>query len=407
MSPRSGCSTCWSDDDVRHLLSHADGWINAATAQRWPHSEVTFGAMTTAGGALYRQVRTGDGTTLCATVRPAGRALSRLVHGDHGDLAAVLTDADTDGGAATATAGQAEQLTALAAYTRLRVAAPIACAKGVMFTPWVDGATLATRLRTRPTGLTEVVTALMNDLSDLHRNPPAQLSEAAATARALPRVVAEALSHPVGHLHAGDTTAGEIGELRALAGSLSARLSRLAAQLDPMLLSRGGIAFGNLNPRGVLYPAGSSRAALVSPALEPGGDLVDTGTLLGHLHPLILGCPPPVRTELVEGVEAWLSGRLAASRDQWRDWLHAVLTIWAATVYDQAITTLTLPAVAVRLDPTAADPPAPPLAALSVLDVLTRELRRRGAGAALNATLGALADSTADQPARQLNSADH
>ncbi|KPM56933.1 hypothetical protein E0F15_20525 [Frankia sp. B2] len=405
MSPRSGCSTCWSDGDVHDLLSHADEWITAATAQRWPRTEVTFGAMTTAGGALYRQVRTGDGTTLCATVRPAGRALSRLVRGDHGDLATVLTDVGAD--AATATAGQAQQLTALAAYSRLWVAAPIAWAKGVMFTPWVDGATLATRLRTRPMGLTEVVTALMDDLSDLHRDPPAQLSEAAATAHPLPRVVADALNHPVEHLHAGNTTAGEIGELRALAGSLSARLGRLAAQLDPMLLSRGGIAFGNLNPRGVLYPDGSSRAVLVSPALEPGGDLVDAGTLLGHLHPLILGCPPPVRTELVEGVEAWLSGRLAASRDQWRDWLHTVLTIWAATVYDQAIITLTLPAVVLRLDPSATEPPAPPLAALSVLDVLTRELRRRGAGAALNATLGALADSTADQPARQLDSADH
>ncbi|TFE23833.1 hypothetical protein E0F15_22640 [Frankia sp. B2] len=404
MSPRSGCSTCWSDGDVRDLLSHTDGWIADATAQRWPHSEVTFGAMTTAGGAVYRQVRVG-GVALCATVRPAGRALSRLVRGDHGDLATVLADAGAD--AATAIAGQAEQLTALAASTRLRVAPPIACTEGVIFTPWEDGATLAALLRARPMEFTGVVTALMDDLSDLHRNPPAQLSETAATTRALPRVVAEALSHPVDHLHADDTTAGEIGELRALAGSLSARLGRLAAQQDPILLSRGGLAFGNLNPRGVLYPDGSSRAALVSPALEPGGDLVDTGTLLGHLHPLILGCPPPVRTELVEGVEAWLSGRLAACRDQWRDWLHAVLTIWAATVYDQAITTLTLPAVALRLGPTAADPPAPPLAALSVLDVLTRELRRRGAGAALNAALAALADSPADQPARQLDSADH
>ncbi|WP_235498469.1 ATP-binding protein [Frankia sp. R43] len=335
MSPRSGCSTCWGDGDVRDLLSHADGWIATATAQRWPHSEATFGPIATAGGAVYRQVRVG-GVALCATVLPAGRALSRLVRGDPGDLATVL--ADGDGDAATAIAGQAEQLTALAAYTRLWVAPPIASTEGVMFTPWEDGATLAALLRARPTGLTGVVTALMDDLSDLHRNPPAHLSEAAATTRALPRVVAEALSHPVDHLHVGDTTAGEIGELRALAGSLSARLGRLAAQLDPMLLCRGGVAFGNLSPRGVLYPDGSSRAVLVSPVLEPGGDLVDTGTLLGHLHPLILGCSPPVRTELVDGVKAWLSGRLAASRDQWRDWLHAVLTIWAATVYDQAIT---------------------------------------------------------------------
>ncbi|KPM52570.1 hypothetical protein ACG83_30195 [Frankia sp. R43] len=404
MSPRPGCSTCWGDGDARDLLSHTDEWIATATAQRWPHSEPTFGPIATAGGALYRQVRAG-GVALCATVRPAGRTLSRLVRGDRGDLATVLADANGD--AATAIAGQAEQLTALAAYTRLWVASPIACAQGVMFTPWEDGATLAARLRARPREFTGVMTALMDDLSDLHRNPPAQLSEAAATTRVLPRVVAEALSHPVDHLHADDTTAGEIGELRALAGSLSTRLGRLATQLDPMLLSRGGIAFGNLNPRGVLYPEGSSRAVLVSPALEPGGDLVDTGTLLGHLYLLIFGCPPPVRAELVDGVEAWLSGRLAASRDHWRDWLHAVLTVWAATVYDQAITTLTLPAVALRLGPTAADPPAPPLAALSGLDALTRELRRRGAGAALNAALAALADSPADRPARQLDSADH
>ncbi|MEX5636419.1 hypothetical protein [Parafrankia sp. FMc2] len=405
MSPPSACSTCWRDGDVRDLLSHADAWIVAATAQLWPHTEVTFGAMTTAGGALYRQVRAGGGVTLCATVRPAGQALSRLVRGDHGDLATVLADGDSV--AVTAMAGQAEQLTALAGYTRLRVAAPSACAKGVMFTPWVDGATLATRLRARPMEFTGVMTALMDNLSDLHRDPPAHLNQAAAPANAVPRVVAEALSHPVDHLHADDTTAGEIGELRALAGSLSARLGRLAAQLDPMVLSHSGIAFGNLSPRGTLYPDGSPRAALVSPALEPGGNLVDTGTLLGHLHPLILGCRPSVRAELVEGVEAWLSGRLAACRDQWRGWLHVVLTIWAATVYNQMITELTLPAAALRLDPAVADLPARPLSALSVLDALTRELRRRGAGAALNATLGALADSTASQPAQQLDPADH
>ncbi|WP_256790392.1 hypothetical protein [Frankia sp. AvcI1] len=404
MSPPAGCSTCWRDADIRDLLLYADRWITAATAQLWPHTEVAFGAMATAGGALYRQVRTAE-ETLCATVRPAGRALSRLVRGDHGDLATVL--ADGDGAPVNAAVGQAEQLTALATYTRLRVAAPTATAKGVMFTPWVDGATLASRLQTRPTGLTGVVTALMDDLSELHRDPPAHLSHAAAPANALPRVVAEALSHPVEHLHADGTTAGEIGELRALAGSLSARLGRLAAWLDPMVLSRGGIAFGNLSPRGVLYPDGSSRAVFVSPALEPGGDLVDTGTLLGHLHLLILGCWPPVRAELVEGVEAWLSGRLAACREQWRGWLSVVLTVWAATVYDQVVTELTLPAVALRLGPAAADLPAPPLSALSVLGVLTRELRRRGAGAALNAALGALADSPAGQPVQQLDSTDH
>ncbi|ABW12267.1 hypothetical protein Franean1_2844 [Parafrankia sp. EAN1pec] len=407
MSPRSACSTCWRDGDVRDLLSYADGWITAATAELWPHTEVTFGTVTTAGGALYRQVRAGGGGALCATVRPAGRALSCLVRGDHGDLTTVLADGDGDGVAVTAMAGQAEQLTALAGYTRLRVAAPIACAKGVMFTPWVAGTTLATRLRARPMEFTGVMTALMDDLSDLYRDPPAHLSEAAAPAHAVPRVVAEALSHPVDHLHAGDTTAGEIGELRALAGSLSARLGRLAARLDPMVLSHSGIAFGNLTPRGVLYPDRSPRATLVSPALEPGGDLVDAGTLLGHLHLLVVGCQPSVRAELVEGVEAWLSGRLAACRDQWRGWLHVVLTVWAATVYNQMLTELTLPAAALRLDPATADLPARPLSALSVLDALTRELRRRGAGAALNATLGALADSPASQPAQQLDPADH
>ena len=401
MSRPAGCATCWSDDDVDALLRYAEEWIAAATGQLWPHTEVTFGPLATAGGALYRQVQAGE-ETLCGTVRPAGAPLSRLVRGDHGAFVTVLLDGD--GGAANATLGQAEQLTALATYTRLRVTAPTATAKGVMFTPWTSDADLAHRLQTQPARLPEMVTALMDDLRELYRDPAVQLRQA-ATPGSLPRVLTDAMSHTATHLHA-DATVGEVGELRALAGSLSARLARLTTRLDPAMVTRSGLAFGNLSPRGVRYPDGSSRPVLTSPALEPGGDLVDIGTLLGHLHLLALGCPPPVRAELVEGLEAWLSGRLSACRDQWRGWLTVVLTLWAATAYDQVVTALTLPTATRSLNPATANLVDRPLPALSVLDVLTRELRRRGADAALNATLATLAASPADQPRNQSHLAD-
>ncbi len=98
-----------------------------------------------------------------------------------------------------------------------------------------------------------------------------------------------------------------------------------------MPFARAGVAFGNLTPDHVLYPADSLRGVLVSPALGPGGEPADVGVLLGHVHRMAFGCPPPVRADLVEGVEAWLAGRLAARCGEWRGWLAAVLTTWAAT----------------------------------------------------------------------------
>ncbi|ABW12066.1 hypothetical protein Franean1_2636 [Parafrankia sp. EAN1pec] len=395
MSRPSSCPVCWPHVDVAWLVEHAERRITATTAELWPQAKVTFGAMVTAGGALWRQVRVGD-DVLCATVRPVDAALARVVRGEHGDLTTML--AGYDEGRANLAVRKADGLTALAAYSRLRVAAPIAMTSGVMFTPWVAGTSLAGRLQAQPAVLTELLTTLMQDLGELHRDPAKQLRRIAAPTRAqgLPRVVTEALGHATDHLHAEEATAGEVGELRALAGSLSIRLGRLAAQLDPPAFTRTGIAFGNLTPSHVLYPDASPRAVLVSPTLGPGGEPADTGTLLGHLHLLAVGCPPRVRAELVEGVEAWLAGRLADCRDQWKSWLSAVLTIWAATVYDTAVTALTLPAAALPLTPATAGLRARPLAALTLLDVLTRELRRRGADAALNATLATLADTAID-----------
>ncbi len=93
--------------------------------------------------------------------------------------------------------------------------------------------------------------------------------------------------------HAEGRLAATAGEPRALVGSLSLRLDRLAAQHYPLLVARAGLAFGSLVTRHVLYPDSSPRPVLVSPDLGPGGELTDTGTLLGHLHLLTLDSPVP------------------------------------------------------------------------------------------------------------------
>nr|MDT0667799.1 hypothetical protein [Micromonospora sp. DSM 115978] len=130
----------------------------------------------------------------------------------------------------------------------LRVAAPTALANEVLFTPWVAGTSLASRLQAQPAALSGLLATLTDDLSKLHRDPARQLLQAAVPARVrgLPRVVAEASSRSTEHLHAEHAVAGEVGELRALVGSLAVRLSRLAAQLDPTVFTGTGVAFGNL-----------------------------------------------------------------------------------------------------------------------------------------------------------------
>jgi len=369
-------------------MRHAEARIVDATAGLWPDAEAAFGPTVTGGGAFLRQVRVG-GQTLCARIRPAGAALPGVVLGDYGDRAAVLaSDADR----ADATVQEAEQLTALATYSGLRVAAPTATASGVLFTRWVTGPSLASRLHEHPATLTGLLTSLLDELGEVHRDPAEQLRQVAAPAgvRAHPRIVAQALARSADHLHPDSPQSAAADELRALVGSLSLRLGRLAAQLDLLLVARAGLAFGSLAPRHMLYPDSSARPVLVFPDLGPGGDITDTGTLLGHLHLLALDSPPTVRTELVDGIEAWLAGRLATRGADWRDWLNAVLTIWAASVYDTVVTALTLPA-ALPLDADTSRLAARPLPALEGLKVLTAELRRRGAGAALNAIVAALA----------------
>ncbi|CAO5174498.1 Phosphotransferase [Frankia sp. AiPs1] len=388
MSPPSGCATCWPAGDISRLTEHAERRIAAATADLWPDDGATFGSTVTAGGAFLRQVRVG-GQRLGATVRPAGAALRAVVLGDHGDRATVLAG---DGVAADLTVREADQLAALAAYSRLRVASPAAMAKGVLFTSWVTGPSLASRLREHPGDLPVLVTGLLGELGEVHHDPADQLRQVSAPTgvRAHPRIVAQALARATDHLHPAPGQSASAGEVRALVGSLSLRLGRLAGQLDPLLVARAGLAFGSLVPRHVLYPDSSPRPVLVSPDLGSGGDLADSGTLLGHLHLLTLDSPPMVRVELVEGIEAWLAGRLAAQGAAWRGWLNTVLTIWAASVYDTVVTALTLPA-ALPLDADIGRLASRPLPALAGLNVLTAELRRRGAGAALNATLAALA----------------
>jgi hypothetical protein len=343
---------------------------------------------------LRRQVLIDD-AVLCATARPAGVALSSLVRGDHGGLVAVLSGAQ-NGREEEATVGEADQLAVLAAYSRLRVPTPVAMARGVLFSSWVAGTSLTDQLQARPTALPELLTTLLDDLADLHDDPAGQLCQLAAptVGPPLPRIVMEAVSRAPDHLH--PTRFGEAGDLRALVRTQSTRLNRLAAELDTTLLARAGIAVG-LTPSHARYPDPTGRATLVSPDLGPGGDAADTGTLLGHLHLLACDRPPHDRLYLAEGIEVWLAGRLAARREGWRGWLAAVLTIWAATVYDTVLTALSLPA-AVPLAPATARLQARPLPALAVLDGLTRQLRHRGADAALTATLTELAGTPTHHP---------
>ncbi|WP_131787163.1 hypothetical protein [Protofrankia symbiont of Coriaria ruscifolia] len=398
MSPPPGCSTCWPAVDVRRLVRHAEGRITTATATLWPRTEATFGPTVTAGNAFLRQVQVGR-ETLCATMRPAGASLTSVVLGDLGDLGTVLTNdgGDADAAREDATAREAEQLTALAAYSGLRVAAPIATAHGVMFAPWVAGANLTSRLQARPAALTHLLTTLIDDLGELHRDPPEQLRQVAAPTRIQPRprILTQALAHSVNHIHTAPAQPTETDDLCALLGTLSLRLARLAAQLDPLLVTRTGIAFGGLTPRHVLYPDSSSRPVLVSPDLGPGGEPVDIGTLFGHLHLLALDSPRTVRAELVEGIEACLAGRVAAHGTEWNGWLTIVMTTWAATAYDTVVAALTLPD-ALPLEPATDQLSARPLPALADLKTLTGALRRHGALAALNATLASLAGRPAD-----------
>ncbi|WP_157488651.1 hypothetical protein [Pseudofrankia sp. DC12] len=73
---------------------------------------------------------------------------------------------------------------------------------------------------------------------------------------------------------------------------------------------------------------------------------------------------------------------LRGSSRGWRSWRTAVLTIWAATLYDSLATAHTLPA-AVPFSPDAARLRDRPARAMAALDVLTREFRRHGAEVAL------------------------
>lgn len=384
----------WSGGDVARLVEHAEEQIAAVTAHLWPNTDAVFGPTVTAGGALARQVRVGD-DTLCAKVRPAGVALSAVVRGEHGDLTAVLAH-DTAGKQAGLTIREADHLKALAAYSSLPVATPISLTGGVLFAPWVTGPSLADRVQENPTYLTFLLRELMDNLYELHCDPPNPLRQLAArpALRALPRVLDEASWRRQDHLRFVHTSDDEAREARALLASLSVRLRRLASRLDPLLFAHSGVAFGNLSPAHVLHPDTSPRATVLAPALDRGGRPVDCGSLLGHLHLLIITCPQSTRAELVDGVERWLDGHLGAtSQEQWRGWLAVVMTIWAATVYEQVVTALTLPKDSLPLDPATAGLRAQPLPALAVLDVLTRGLRRRGTETALIATLAALASN--------------
>jgi hypothetical protein len=392
VSAQSTCPYCWAEGDISDLVAYAGEWIAAVTADLWPDSEPTFGPLTTTGDALHRQVRLGA-QTLRATVRPAGGALVDLVRGHYGDLVTVVCDT----GGADATVRDADQLTALATYSDLRVPVPTARAKGVMFTPWPTATSLGARLMAEPDRLTELLTMLMDDVAGLHRDPAHRLRRLATPPRGgtVPRVVTAALDHPAEHHHAADAPTHESRELRALMGRVAARLRRLAAELD-LFPTYSGIAFGTLTPHEVLYPDPSPRAILPAPDLGPGGETADTAILLGHLHLLALDSPRPVRAELAEGLEAWLTGRVALRRDTWRSWLTAVLTIWAATLYDTLVTAHTLPA-AVPLTLDAARLRHRPEPVLAALDVLTGELRTRGGDSALNALLATLATADTDQ----------
>jgi hypothetical protein len=394
VSRPSGCPTCWPDGDVRRLVEHAEQRIAAASAVAWPRTRVTFGPMVTAGGALRQQVRVG-GQELCATLRPAGTWVSSVVAGHHGDLAAVRDGAVGD---VDATVLETEQLIAVA-VRGLRVAAPHTRVDEVMFAEWGTGTSLASCLQDQPSDVPTLATALFDELRPLHRDPPQRLRQLAAPTgrRALPRIIGRALARSVDHLHHLSARAAEPGELRALLGEVSQGLARLAARLDAVLVARAGIAFGSVTPQHVLVSP-ADRPLFLSPDLGPGGEPVDVGILLGHLHLLALTSPPAVRTALVEGIDTWLTGRVTAQGDAWPRWLTLVLTVWAATVYDTVVAAATLPD-ALPAHPAVGQLAEQALPALADLMVLTGQLRRNGALAALNATLVALAAQPANPDA--------
>jgi len=223
MSPPSGCPTCWPAANVHRLVQHTEAQIADATAALWPDTEATVGPTVTAGEALLRQVRVGV-QTLCATVRLASTALRGVVLGDDGDLSSVLAG---DGAGVDMAVQEADQLTALATHSRLRVTTPTATANGVLFTPCLSGPSLASRLREHPADLTGLLTGLLDELDEVHHDPPEQLWQVAAPTgiRAHPRIVDQALARPTDHLHPDPAQHAAAGELRPLLGSLSLRLN--------------------------------------------------------------------------------------------------------------------------------------------------------------------------------------
>jgi hypothetical protein len=396
-------SALWAGQEATRLLDHAESTITAATRRLRPGVAVTFGPTASGGSAVVRRVQAGS-EALCATVRPRGAALWTVLRGDHGDPLSVLADAQHHGGV-DLTAREAEQLMALAIHGGPRVAAPVGMSAGVMVTPWVTGPSLAERLWAEPAALADLLGAVVNQLTAVHTEParPVRVLASPTGSRGLPRVIAEVMRHPAGGLPSSGWTGAEADAVDVLGRRVAGDLTRLAASLDTSVFARAGVAFGGLAPEQVLYPEDGDRPVLLSPALGPGGDITDVGMLLGRLHLLAVGTPTPERVWLVDGVDSWLKKQIACLGGRWRGWLSAVLTVWAATVYDRLATVLALPGDVVPLPPVLAGIADDPLPALTVLDVLTRHLRRADAVTALHATLTALsgaADSADPPPAR-------
>ena len=390
MSGAAHFPALWSDQEATRLLECAEDKIAAAVARMRPGVAVTFGPTASGGSAVFRRVQAGR-ETLCATVRPRGAALSTVLRGDHGDLPTVLAGSwHRDG--SDLTVREADQLMALAVHGGPRVAAPVAVSAGVMVTPWVAGPSLAARLWEEPAALPDLLGALMGQLSSVHHDPARRVRLLASPidSRGLPRVVADVVREPAGRLHPSRWAGAEVESLDALTRSVAGELARLVTGLDSSVFARTGVAFGGLAPEHVLYPEDGGRPVLLSPALGPGGDITDVGMLLGHLHLSAVGAAPEARARLVDGTDAWLRRQLAQLGGRWRGWLSAVLTIWAATVYDRLATVLALPAEVVPLPPVLAEVAGDPVPALTVLDMLVRSLRRRDAVTALNAALAAL-----------------
>jgi hypothetical protein len=400
---------------ARELVGYAQREIGAAAAGVWPGLPVQVGRATTDGHTLVCRVAVGDGQTVCATYSLLGRPFTVLTRLDQGGVRVVVAAQRAYVDSLAGVLDQeAEQRGSLSQHTGVPVFTPIALRNGVLFTPWVDGTSLASRLLAAPDRTAEALTGVFTELQGLHLDPSAPVRRAARATpvRAVPAVVARATGGGPDRWLARDIAAGwtdhshGAAEVRTLGLRSAARLGQLARRLDHDGLTAAGVSFGGVTPTRVIYPPGSARPVFVAPSLGPGGQLVDLGALLAGMHLRLAATPPihEVTGQVVEGVEAWLCGQAASNAAGWEGWLATVLTLWAAELVSTLADHLTFPPGVLPL-------PAGTVAAtrrardvLTAVDAFTAVLLAEGPDAAMNTALGGMlaigqAPDNAPQPA--------